>query len=203
MDWKYKHFHQERVFPSEPEIVVRSARRFMGESLGWKITDSAEGFSAEGYSFAHAAIAKFRVQTADGGTKIEIDLCVARAGATGFMLFDVGGYYNIQIRKWFDGIQWSLHQSLSGAQEPSGPPPPATNKTTACAFNGCLLFIVAMFGLWFLVNFICAIVGLVTGTLYLWGKGGTIVLHGVAARIVSALIVTFAGWLIWRIARKR
>jgi hypothetical protein len=33
---------------------------------------------------------------------------VERAGWRGFMLVDVGGYYNIQIRKWLDGIQWSL-----------------------------------------------------------------------------------------------
>ena len=203
MDWKYKHFHQERFFPAAPEIVFQSARSFMRESLGWETTDSADGFSASGSSFSHAATAKVSVQAAGGGTKMEIDLYVARAGPTGFMLFDVGGYYNIQIRKWFDGIQWILHQNLSGAQEPSGPPPPATNKTTACAFNGCLIFIVAIFGLWFLVNFICAMLGLLTGTLYLWGKGGTIVLHGVAARIVSALILIFGGWLVWRIARKR
>jgi len=43
MDWKYKHFHQERVFPAERELVFEAARTFMGESLGWKITDTPEG----------------------------------------------------------------------------------------------------------------------------------------------------------------
>ena len=31
----------------------------------------------------------------------------------GFMLVDVGGYYSIQIRKWLDGIQWTLTQKLT------------------------------------------------------------------------------------------
>jgi hypothetical protein len=35
---------------------------------------------------------------------------VERAGPTGFMLFDVGGYYNIQIRKWLDAIQSAIQR---------------------------------------------------------------------------------------------
>ncbi len=38
MDWKYKHFHQERVFPAPREFVFEAARTFMAESLGWQIT---------------------------------------------------------------------------------------------------------------------------------------------------------------------
>ena len=83
------------------------------------------------------------------------------------------------------------------------PPPPARSKVGACLFNGCLGFIVVVVGLWILVNLICAFVGLISGTLYLWGKGGTIVVHGVWARIISALILLGAAFVIWRIKRKR
>ena len=38
MDWKYEHFHQERVFPAPRDVVVEAARAFMAESLGWQIT---------------------------------------------------------------------------------------------------------------------------------------------------------------------
>src|SRR6266536_1402809 len=110
MDWKYKHFHQERVFPAERDVVLEAARRVMAESLGWKITDTPEGFTAEGFSFFHEAIANFQIQSSTGGTRVAIELRVRRAGGAGFMLFDVGGYYNIQIGKWLDAIHCSLPQ---------------------------------------------------------------------------------------------
>src|SRR6266478_5040559 len=116
MDWKYKHFHQERIFPAPRDGVFEAARAFMGESLGWQITNTPEGLTAEGSSFSHRAIANLRIQSATGGassesgTRVAIELLVECAGGRGFMLFDVGGYYNIQIRKWLDGVQWSIHQ---------------------------------------------------------------------------------------------
>jgi len=127
MDWKYKHFHQERVFAAPRDLVTEAARTFMTESLGWRITDfglggdsgrdvrapsdTMDGFTAEGYSFSHRAIANLHIQTTAGGassengTRVAIELLVERASSWGFMLFDVGGYYNIQIRKCLDGIQ--------------------------------------------------------------------------------------------------
>jgi len=83
------------------------------------------------------------------------------------------------------------------------PAAPAGNKAAVFLFNGCLVFIVVMFALWFLVNFIAAVIGLVTGTLYLWGRGGTLVVHGIWARIVSVLILLFGVWIGWRIQRQR
>ncbi len=204
MDLKYKHFSQERSFAASRAEVLAAARKQMGESLGWAVTETAEGFTAKGSSFAHTAVANLRVQSIGTGTKVDVELMVERAGATGFMLFDVGGYYSIQIRHWLDGIQAELHQKLSGSEQAAAiPPPPAKNKTTACIFNGCLGFIVAMFALWLLVTVVCAIVGLITGNLYLFGRGGTIEVHGVAARIVSASILVIAAWLGWRFTKRR
>ena len=108
MDWKYKHFHQQRSFPASRDVVVEAARRYMGESLGWNVTDAADGLRAEGYGFSHAAVADLRIQSAGNETTVGVDLSVERAGPTGFMLFDVGGYYNIQIRKWLDAIQSAI-----------------------------------------------------------------------------------------------
>ena len=204
MDWKYKHFHQERVFAAEPDLVLEAARRFMTESLGWQVKDSLNGLSAEGFGFLHQAIADLTVQPAQGGTRLIVELRVKRAGGAGFMMFDVGGYYNIQIRKWFEGIQWIVHQKQSGASDETPVPPvPPANKTTACLFNGCLGFTFAMFGLYLLVTIICAIVGLITGNLYLWGRGGTLLIPGLAGRIVSALILLFGVFIVWRVKRKR
>ena len=207
MDWKYKHFHQERVFPASRELVFEAARTFMAESLGWQITNTSDGFSAEGYSFTHRGIANFHIESAAGGassesgTKVAVGLLVERAGWRGFMLFDVGGYYNIQIRKWLDGIQWSLHQKLTGSHDEStNPLVVAQNKPAACIFNGCLLFIVVAFALYLLVTLISAVVGLLTGHLLLLGRGDLII-HGIGARIVSALILIFAVFIAWRIKR--
>ena len=105
MDWKYKHFHQQRSFPASRDAVVDAARRYMSESLGWNVTDAADGLRAEGYGFSHAAVANLRIQSVGNETTIGVDLSLERASPTGFMLFDVGGYYNIQIRKWLDAIQ--------------------------------------------------------------------------------------------------
>ena len=203
MDWKYKHFHQERVFPAPRDVVTQEARTFMAESLGWQITDTANGFTAQGYSFSHRAIANLQFQSAAGGTKVAIELLVERTGWRGYMLFDVGGYYNIQIRKWLDGIQWALHRELTGTHDESqNPLVLAQNKPAAYIFNGCLMFIVVMFGLYFLITFIEAVVGLLTGNLYLLGRGGTLAIHGIWGRIVSALILMFGAFVVWRIKRK-
>jgi|GEM_PF-701714 len=200
MDWKYKHFYQERIFPASRDVVTAAARTFMAESLGWKISDTANGFTAQGYSFSHRAIATLQFQSVAEGTKATVELRVERAGWRGYMLFDVGGYYNIQTRKWLDGIQWSLHQKLSGtSDEATNPLVLAENKPLALIFHGCLLFIVVMFGLYSLVTFVSAVVGVITGNLHLWGRGGSLVVHGILARIVSALILLFAVFIAWRI----
>ena len=92
MDWKYKHFHQERVFAEPTDVVSEVAYAFMKDALGWEITNLPEGFSAKGASFFHDSIADFRIQSDAGGTKVTVDLRVERASPAGFMLFDVGGY---------------------------------------------------------------------------------------------------------------
>ena len=203
MDWKHKHFYQERVFQAPRDVVLEAARTFVAESLGWQITETPDGFRAEGSSFAHQAIANLRIQSDAGGTKVAVELLVERASSLGFMLFDVGGYYSIQIRKWLDGIQWVIHQKLTdGQDETPNPLVLAANKPAAHIFNGCLVFIAVMIGLYFLVTFICAVIGLLTGHLYLVGRGGTLAVHGIWARTISALILMFGAWIGLRIKRK-
>jgi hypothetical protein len=203
MDWKYKHFHQERVFAEPLDLVIEAARAYMTQSLGWQITETAEGFDAEGSSFAHRATADVRFYPVAGGTRLTVDLSVSRAGSLGFMLFDVGGYYNIQIRKWLDGIQWTIHRKINPGEENQNPPVPTTNKAAGCVFNGCLAFIVVMAGLYFLIMLISAVVGVITGNLYLVGRGGTSELHGIWARIVAVGIFAAGEFITLRIRRRR
>jgi hypothetical protein len=202
MDWKHKHFHQERIFPATRALVTEAARTFVAESLGWRVTNTADGFTAQGYSFSHGAIAHFHFQSAGDGTKVSVELLVERAGWRGFMLFDVGGYYNIQIRKWLDGIQWSLHQNLNGSHDEStNPLVLAEKKPAAYIFNGCLAFIVVTFALYVLVTIITAVVGLLTGNLFLLGRG-SLVIHGIWARVLSTLILLFGAFVVWKVRRK-
>jgi len=203
MDWKYKHFHQARDFGASHDVVDGAARAFFSEQLGWQISNSAEGFIARGSSFAHQAIARVHLESNTDGTSVTIELMVERASSLGFMLFDVGGYYAIQMRKWLDGIGWSIGQALNRGENVSpNPTVLQANKPSAYIFNGCLIFIAVMVGLWVVVTLICAIVGLATGNLLLIGRSGSSTIHGTPARVVSALILMFAAFVVWRIKSK-
>jgi hypothetical protein len=107
MDWKYKHFNHEATFRASGGSVLEAARAVVAESLG-NIEDTADGFISRGDSAWHAAIATFHITPAPEGTRLAVELLVERAAMRGYMLFDVGGYYNIQINKWFTGIAQRL-----------------------------------------------------------------------------------------------
>src|SRR5215510_15976395 len=107
MDWKYKHFNHEAVFGALGGSVLEAARAVVAESLG-SIEDTADGFIARGDSSWHAAIATIHITPAPEGTRLTVELLVERAAMRGYMLVDVGGYYNIQIDKWFKGIAQRL-----------------------------------------------------------------------------------------------
>jgi len=203
MDFKYKHFRQQRLYSASPEEVFDRSRAVITESVGWTITkEASDGFTAEGSSFGHAGIANIQIHSTGNGTIVDVELRVERAGVTGFMLFDVGGYYNIQIRKWLDAIQASLHQQATG-QAPSAPAPlQPPNKSAARLFHGCLLLIGIAFGIYLLVTIIGAVIGLATGNLFLVGRNGNLTVHGPAARAISAVILLFGAWVVWRIMKK-
>ena len=183
MDFKYKHFRQQRLYSASPEEVFDRARAVMTESVGWTITkETSDGFTAEGTGFGHAGTANIQIHSTGNGTIVDVELRVERAGVTGFMLFDVGGYYNIQIRKWLDAIQASLHQQATG-QAPSAPAPlQPPNKSAARLFHGCLLLIGIAFGIYLLVTIIGAVIGLATGNLFLIGRNGNLTVHGQIGR---------------------
>ena len=207
MDWKYKHFYQQKVFAATADEILEAARRYFSESLGWRIAESAGGFEALGFSFSHSCVARLFVESTAGGARASIELLVERAGSLGFMLVDVGGYYSIQISHWFEGIQWCLEQQHLANGEKSSPQlsplPVQTNKPAACLFNGCLAFIVVTFGLYAIFLVVAAFIGLLTGNLLLIGRGGSTNIHGMWARIVSALILTVIAFIAWRIKREK
>jgi hypothetical protein len=138
MDWKYKHFNQEAIFKALPGSVLEAARASVAGALG-EIEDSAGGFVGRGYGAWHAEIATFRITPVSEGTKVAVELLVERAAMRGYMLFDIGGYYNGQIDKWF----LSTAQRLGGTQEQV-----LVHKTTSNSMvrrgclTGCLVYLI-------------------------------------------------------------
>ncbi len=137
MDWKYKHFNQAAVFNALPEGVFEAARAVVGGSLGG-IEDTADGFTARGGRGWHPEIATVRITPAANGTQVAVELLVERYAGRGFMWFDVGGYYNGQIDKWFLGIAQRLGETQGQA---------LVSKTTSSArlargcLAGCLVYL--------------------------------------------------------------
>jgi hypothetical protein len=138
MDWKYKHFDQEAIFKALPGSVLEAARASVAGSLE-AIEDTPGGFVARGYGAWHAEIATLRVTPVPEGTKVAVELLVERAAMRGYMLFDIGGYYNGQIDQWFS----SITRRLAGTDEQV-----LVNKTTSSSkvpkglLAGCLVNII-------------------------------------------------------------
>jgi hypothetical protein len=209
MDWKNKHFKLEAVFPAPRDMVLAAARAFAAESLAaWQIADTPDGFEARGSSFFHAATAKFRIEPASGGTNAAVELLVERASPLGFMLFDIGGYYDAQLRKWFDGIQLCLYQRLiSGVEHQSADKNKAFAdwrpdwKSKRSGFERVIKTLVIVWTVIFcLFLVIMPVIGLVSGNLYLpLGGDGGFTIHGPWARTISGLILMIAGFLVWKV----
>jgi hypothetical protein len=118
MDWQSKHFTQEAVFSASRDSVLEAARAVIAASLG-PAENTADGIVAHGRSGWHAATATFRIAPTPDGTKVVVELLVARANMRGFMLVDAGGYYDIQIRRWLSGIAQRLGQPPVSMSQPS------------------------------------------------------------------------------------
>lgn len=138
MDWKYKHFDQEAIFKAPPESVAEAARAVVTASPG-KIEDTSDGFVAQGSGWWNTQTATFHIMPDPAGTKVAVELLVERASMRGYMLVDIGGYYNGQIDKWFTGISRRLE---------GNPDQILVSKTTSnntvqrgCLF-GCLVYLV-------------------------------------------------------------
>lgn len=205
MDWKNKRFDREAVFQAQRELVLEAARSFAAETLaGWRIAETADGFEARGHSASHAATAEFRIEPTPSGTKVAVTLLVERGGPLGFMLFDIGGYYDGQTRKWLEGIQRHLHQrptSATGHESAEQEKQAVPKATWAGPLSiGC---IVAFLIIPIFLFCIFAVNGLLTGNLYLGGGRGGSTIHGTWARIISGVLLTVVALIALRMLKMR
>jgi hypothetical protein len=205
MDSKYKHFTQEAVFQAEPEIVRQAVLAFTADWLDdWKVSETPEGIEASAYSGLHPTTARFRIDPAPGGARVTVEMQVQRASGRGYMLVDIGGFYDGKMRKWLQALPWWIHQKQAAASQSEGQPtlavpdkPPKPHPSAASNLMvGCLVITFLLAVLAFLIS---AIVGLLTGSLYLPSNSGGETIHGSWARIASALILLLFGWIAFRI----
>src|SRR6476659_10203075 len=103
MDWTYKHFSQDAIYHDTPASVLEAARAVMAALLP-RIENTPDGFVGHGESAWHDITATFRAESTAEGTKLAVELLVERMSLWGYMLTDIGGYYNGQIRKWLFAV---------------------------------------------------------------------------------------------------
>jgi hypothetical protein len=119
------------------------------------------------------------------------------------------GKNRANIETFFAQLQRTIAQGLyftsvsASAHEPiaQGNQPLRKDSRAVAVFVGCLaaFFLVAVF-----LFFISAVIGLLSGHLYLPDRGGgSGTLHGPWARITSGIILMFFAWILVLILRKR
>ncbi len=144
---------------------------------------------------------EFRVRIFPDG-KIQV---VSRCHGSRPQIVDFGKN-KTNVESFLAQVQHAIaHGPTSGSATAPGPITPANQPSpkksrVGAIFIGCLLT-VFLFGLFLYLLF--AIIGLVTGTLVMPGRGGELTLHGAWARIVSALILLGFACLLVLVFRKR
>src|SRR5512135_3565778 len=137
MDWKYKHFNQQAIFSAPLKDVLEAARSVTAGSLG-ELDETADSLVARGRSaWGTPTIATFRVASVAAGTQLNVELRVQRAGMRGYMLWDVGGYYNAQIDKWFSAIGQRLGEQTLVSKST------ASFRIQQGCLAGCVVWLVA------------------------------------------------------------
>jgi hypothetical protein len=197
-------FTESRTFHlSQDELPAAVKSTF--ENLGWGYTvPSGNEFqthiSMSGWSWGEELTAKV---LRDGVIQVESKCHGYRPQIVDF------GKNRANVETFFAQLQHRIAQgpdwtSISAsAHQPiaQGNQPVPKNSRAAAVFIGC---IVAFFLFAIFLFFISAVIGLLTGHLYLPDRGGgSGTLHGPWARITSGIILMFFAWILVRVLRRR
>lgn len=195
-------FSQSRTFWIPPD-ELRTAVKSVLEQAGWSYQmPSDDEFVARVPMTGSSWGEEFKAKLFPDG-KIQV---VSKCHGSRPQIIDFGKN-RTNVETFFAQVQQTIAQgAISGATTEPRPitqaESPSANKVGSI-FTGCAL---TLFLLGVLMSLLFAVIGLVTGTLFVPGRGKGITLHGIWARIVSALIlVGFAGalLLVFRGRRKR
>jgi hypothetical protein len=191
-------FSESRTFwvqPDELRTVVKSVL----ESAGWSYQIlSDDEFLAQTPNSGWSWGEEFRARIFPDG-KIQV---VSKCHGYRPQIADFGkNRTNVEL--FFAQVQHTIAQGpASGSATEPGPITQAksspANKVGAM-FIGCTL---VLFLLGLLGYLLFAVIGLLTGTLFIPGRGHGITLHGMWARIISGLILVGFTWLLVLVFRK-
>jgi len=191
-------FSESRTFWIPPDELRKVVKSVLGNA-GWSYQmPSDDEFVARipmtGWSWGE----EFRARIfPDGKIQVESKCHGYRPQIIDF------GKNRTNVELFFAQVQHTIAQGpISGSATEPGPTTRAksspANKVGAI-FIGCTLTLF-LFGL--LMYLLFAVIGLLTGTLFLPGRGGEVTLHGIWARIISGLILVGFGWLLMLVFRK-
>ena len=186
-------FSESRTFPI-PLDELRTVVKSVLQNAGWSYQmPSDDEFVAQtpnsGWSWGEQVSARI---SPDG--KIQV---VSKCHGYRPQIIDFGkNKTNVEL--FFAQVQHTIAQgSISGSATEPGPTTQAKSSPAnkvGSIFIGCTL-VVFLLGL--LGYLLFAVIGLLTGTLFLPGRGHGITLHGMWARIISGLVlVGFTGLLV-------
>ena len=184
--------------------VVKSAL----ENLGWSYKVLAGGEFLASVPFSGWTWGEdFHVRILPGGVIEAESKCITVRLP---QVFDFGKNRQ-NIETFFALVEHGVRQGvdqrpLSATKQESvrqGKQAAPKHQWAGALFGGCLI---GTFILFTLTYFISAVIGLLTGYLYLPGRGHSETIHGAWARIISVIILAFFAWIvIWvlRNSRKR
>ena len=114
------------------------------------------------------------------------------------------GKNRTNVESFFAQVQHTIAQGpISGSAtepEPTTQAKSSPANKVGAIFVGCTL---TLFLLGLLMYLLFAVIGLLTGTLYIPGRGHEITLHGIWARIVSGLILLGFAWVLVLVFRNK
>jgi hypothetical protein len=194
-------FSESRTFwipPNELRTVVKSV---LG-SAGWSYQmPSDDEFVAQtpmtGWSWGE----EFRAKLFPDG-KIQV---VSKCHGSRPQIIDFGKN-KTNVEFFFAQVQHTIAQgAISGSATEPGPMTQATQPLAKKSRVGSILIgcTLTVFLLGLLMYLLFAVIGLLTGTLFMPGRGQGITLHGIWARIVSGLILGGFVLLMVLVLRKR
>ena len=195
-------FSERRTFllpQEELAAVVQSAL----EGLGWSYRRLSDEEFRASVPFGGGTWGEdFKIRILPGGVVEAESKCVTVRLP---QLFDFGKNRR-NVETFFGLVEHGVRQGVDESHAPTtdrvaagrvGQASPAGNRA-ALLFGGCMILIVLLVALAYLVP---AVVGLLTGTLYLTGRGRDVTVHGAWARIISAVILAVFAWLVVRALR--
>jgi hypothetical protein len=187
----------------ELAAVVKSAL----ENLGWSYNVLADGEFLASVPFGGGTWGEqFKVRILPGGVIEAESKCITVRMP---QLFDFGkNRKNIEtffalvehgIREGVDPSRIATtKQAVAEQERPAAP----VNMWAGNLFGGCLIAATILIPF---VYFICAVIGLLTGYLYLPSRGaGGATIHGAWARIVSVIILAVFAWIVvWALRQRK